>query len=289
MATQDLNLEKRTHTRSEEREQEDRFYTPVIVKRIDQSVRHPDDTLQKAIHEGLRQHDRTTTSLFLSAIAAGMILGFAAMAVSVGAQIPGEIATAVDRRLAMAILYPFGFIVCIMSGTQLFTEQTATAIYPFLDRKIGVLSLLRVWLVVLAGNLLGALVSSYLISSSDPVILAHDGYNYIAKHLLEFSSPQLFLSAVLAGWLMAQGGWLIVATPPASSQIVCIYVVTFIIGIGGLHHSIAGAAEAFCYAFLNEGSDWGAVMKFVAVASLGNLLGGSLFVGVLNYGHIKST
>ena len=88
---------------------------------------------------------------------------------------------------------------------------------------------------------------------------------------------------------MAQGGWLIVATPPASSQIVCIYVVTFIIGIGGLHHSIAGAAEAFCYAFLNEGSDWGAVMKFVAVASLGNLLGGSLFVGVLNYGHIKST
>lgn len=51
-------------------------------------------------------------------------------------------------------------------------------------------------------------------------------------------------SALLAGWLMALGAWLVLATPPTVSQLASIYVVTFLIGLGGLHHSIAGSAEA---------------------------------------------
>lgn len=41
--------------RSVERKQEDRESVPVIVKRTDETVRHPDDVLEKAISEGLEQ------------------------------------------------------------------------------------------------------------------------------------------------------------------------------------------------------------------------------------------
>lgn len=275
--------------RAVERDVEDQAYASVIIKRNDQALRHPDDILQVAIEEGKEQHTRTSSSLFLSAVAAGMILGFSAMVVAYSIQIPDASYTGLQRRLFSALFYPLGFIICIMSGTQLFTEQTATAMYPVLDKKSKIKSLIRVWVTVLIGNLLGALVSASFIASADSIVHAREGYMIVAEHLFGYSNFDILLSSILAGWLMAQGGWLVLATPPTSSQILCIYVVTFIIGIGGFHHSIAGAAEAFSYAFISDSPQWFQVFKFIGIAAFGNLIGGSVFVGMLNYGHIRKT
>lgn len=275
-------------TRAKNREKEDVEYLPVIIKRNDDTIRHPDDILEKVIHEGIEQHKRSNLSLFFSALAAGLILGFAAMCVALASQLIPD-TTPLMQRLIMALFYPLGFIVCIMSGTQLFTEQTATAVYPVLDKKVAFASLFRLWLIVLAGNFVGTLISSGLISMADSIILAREGFLFIADHLIHYSSTQIFVSALLAGWLMAQGGWLIMATPPASTQILCIYIVTFIIGIGGLHHSIAGSAEIFGAYFMSKNPDIFNMIRFLVMAVFGNLIGGSFFVAMLNYAHIKKT
>jgi formate/nitrite transporter FocA (FNT family) len=94
---------------------------------------------------------------------------------------------------------------------------------------------------------------------------------------------------VLAGWLMALGAWLILATPPAVSQIVSIYIVTFLIGLGGLHHSIAGSVEMFAALMMSTEFSILESIRFIGVALFGNLIGGSLFVAVLNYAHIRET
>ncbi len=65
--------------REKERKEEDNDYTPVILKRTDEALRHPDDILVKAIEDGIEQLDRGFMSLVLSAMAAGTILGFTAM------------------------------------------------------------------------------------------------------------------------------------------------------------------------------------------------------------------
>lgn len=283
----ELNREKTGRAKS--REKEDEKFIPVIIKRNDEAVRHPDDVLEKVIHEGLEQHKRSNFSLLLSSISAGLILGFAAMSVSLASQIFGPESPVLYDRLAMALVYPLGFIVCVMSGTQLFTEHTATAVYPVLEKKASLSSLIRLWGVVLAGNLIGTLVSSILISSADNVIVARAGILEVSSHLIHFSFSEVFISAILAGWLMAQGGWLILATPPASSQIICIYIVTFIIGLGGLHHSIAGSAEIFGGLFMSEQPEYYRSFLTILSAILGNLVGGSFFVAILNYAHIRKT
>jgi len=275
--------------RTIEREVEDENYIPVIIKRNDEAVRHPDDTLEKAIEEGIEQHKRKFVSLFLSATSAGLILGFAAMSVALFSQIFNGPDQVLYDRIAMALVYPLGFVICIMSGTQLFTEQTATAVYPVLDGKTTIKSLARLWIIVLTGNLFGTFVSSVLISSADSVILVKQGTLEIAEHLIHYSFSEVMLSAVLAGWLMAQGGWLILSTSPGISQIVCIYFVTFIIGIGGLHHSIAGSAEIFGGLLLSPDPNYLASFSFLLASIFGNLLGGSVFVAILNYSHIKKT
>ena len=280
------NKDQETKTyRERVRETEDRNYLPVIVKRIDEAVRHPNDILEKAIHEGIEQHKRTDLSLLLSSLSAGLILGFAAMCVALASQIFTD--NFIMDRLMMALVYPLGFIICIMSGTQLFTEHTATAVYPVLDKKAKLKSLIRLWFIVLTGNILGTFLSSFLIASSDTVIHAAAGFNEVSGHLLNFSFGEVVLSGVLAGWLMAQGGWLIHSSPSASGQILCIFIVTFIIGLAGLHHSIAGSAEIFGYFFLNDDPQILKGIGFIIAAVLGNILGGSIFVAILNYAHIK--
>jgi formate/nitrite transporter FocA (FNT family) len=88
---------------------------------------------------------------------------------------------------------------------------------------------------------------------------------------------------------MALGAWLIVATQPGFSQIVSIYIVTFLIGLGGLHHSIAGAVEMFAAMLASSEFSPVQAVRFIGLALVGNLIGGSLFVAVLNYAHIRET
>lgn len=272
-----------------ERTREEQRFVPVIVKRSDQAKRHPDDILSSAIEDGLEQLERPAPSLVLSAVAAGLILAFTALAVAMMTVVTEAYTGTMLQRLAAAFVYPLGFVLCIMSGTELFTEHTATAVYPVLDRQARIRQMLRLWVLVGAGNLLGALAGSGLLVFAEDVVGARAGYLEIGRHLVEFDNLPLFASSMLAGWLMALGAWLIHATPPGISQIVSIYIVTFLIGLGGLHHSIAGSVEMLTAYFLSDQLTLGQSLRFIGMALVGNLAGGSFFVAVLNYGHIRRT
>lgn len=278
--------------RQVERAREDSEFTPVVVKRTDQSIRHPDDVLQDAIREGAEQTRRTSVSLFLSAVSAGAILSFAAMAVglaALGTETGSGDVGSFFSRLPVAFVYPLGFVLCLMSGTQLFTEHTALAVYPVLDRRASVASMLRVWTIVLAGNMVGCLLGASLLAAAEEVVHAAPGYDATAKHLLSFSALGTLMSALLAGWLMALGGWLVMATPPDFSQIAVIYLTTFLIGLGGLHHSIAGTSELMAAAFTGAPLNASTAFATIGLTVFGNLVGGSLFVAILNYGQIRQT
>lgn len=278
-----------TTGRSEERKAEDQEFLPVIVKRSDQAKRHPDDILELAIHEGQEQLKRRLISLALSSIVGGLILGFSVMAGGVMRTLIMGTGLEPFERILTSLLYPLGFVICIMSGAELFTEHTATAVYPVLDQRVSALRLVRLWCVVIFGNLLGTVASAFLLSFADDVVSARRGYVAMARHLIAFGPGALFGSAVLAGWLMAQGAWLIMATPSALAQIACIYLVTFLIGLGGLHHSIAGAAELFAAAILDVTFPRDRGLVFLVVAIFGNLVGGAGFVALLNYAHVRKT
>ncbi len=283
----DKNGQYHETERSISRKQENTDFTSIIIKRNDHSVRHPDDILELATLIGVEQHKRPGFSLFLSSLSAGLILGFAGMCVALTSQLFSGTESFQIQRLSIALVYPLGFIVSIISGTQLFTEHTATALYPVLDGRVKIKSLLTLWGIVLIGNLCGTFCSSVLLFLSDSMIHASSGFIEISNELLLYTASEVFIGAILAGWLMAQAGWLVLASSSTVGQILCIYIITFIIGYGGLPHSIAGASEIFSGLFHSKVPDFFGSTIFITCAALGNLLGGTLFVGVLNYGHIK--
>lgn len=287
----DADVENPT-VRAQERDVETRRFQPVIVKRVDERRRHPDDTLEHAISAGEEQCNRNPGSLLLSAIAAGLILGFTAMAVGIMMTYTGAAGPGTDtlmHRIGPALVYPLGFVIVIMSGTELFTEHTATAVYPVLDRRAKVRKMLRLWGIVLGGNLIGAVAAAGLLVVCEPVIGATPGYNELGGKLIAYGPLALLASSVLAGWMMGMSAWLVLATPADVSQIISVYIVTFLIGLGGLHHSIAGAVEAFVALMIIPGFSAEDVVYFLAVAVPGNLIGGSVFVAALNYAHIRKS
>ena len=279
--------EENDKLRQKERVQEDQDLFPVIIKRTDETRRHPDDALQHSIEEGLEQIKRPALSLLLSAVAAGLIVGFSAMAVAVVLTIASQMqASAMISRIATAFVYPLGFVVCVLSGAQLFTEHTATAFYPVLDRKASFQQLFRLWGIVILGNLVGA--GAWWLA-----ILGHrsrSGPRWIYRNRLSFDGLFQF---GLAG--KCHTGWLVDGTrcmagrfkSATVAKITVIYMVTFLIGIGGLHHSIAGSAEMFTALFLSSEFTLAMAARFVSIALVGNLIGGSCFVAVLNYAHIR--
>ncbi len=281
------NEEIHETSRSLERKKEDENYVPVIVKRTDEAIKHPDDTLEKAIEEGMQQHEKPLVSLFLSAMAAGFILALAGLSVSLTTHFLTEDMPKLYHQLLPALVYPLGFILCLMSGNQLFTEQTATALYPVLDRRTKVRSLIPLWSMVILGNLVGTFFMAFAFYQLGLLDKFNEGVLDVYHHFISPSAGKLFLSSMLAGWLMAQGGWLVLSTPPASSQVLCIYIVTFLIGLAGFHHSIAGSAEVFFGLFQTQGHHWTQAIGSLLISLAGNLVGGSCLVGLLNYGHIR--
>lgn len=279
------NLSHDVNDRVKERRIESNQYQEVIVKRVDETFRHADDILQLAIHEGKTQIERPVMSLLLSSIAAGMIIGFSVLAVAVMAGTLGDLEGI--NRVLVALVYPLGFVLCILSRTQLFTEHTATAVYPLLDGAAKITDVLKLWSIVILGNMLGGFAMAMLLNGAETVIHAKEGYLLVANHVLNYDSGSLFISGILAGWLMAIAAWTILSTHSTSSQILCIYVATFIIGIGGLHHSIAGSVELFVGFLMSPAITFFTIIPVIGVILLGNAVGGSVFVALLNYGHIR--
>ena len=218
-----------------------------------------------------------------------MIVGFSGMAVGVMAKAAIPYNSAIITRIFTAFVYPLGFVICILGGAQLFTEHTAMAVYPVLDKKASLRQLLRVWLIVIAGNLVGALIIAAMLVVTDLVIDVGEGYLIVGRHLVAFSTLPLLFSAMLAGWLMAQGAWLVLGSSEMMGQILAVYIVTFLIGIGGLHHSIVGSVEMLTAFLASDEFTLSQTARFIGTALLGNLIGGSIFVAILNYAHIRRT
>jgi formate/nitrite transporter FocA (FNT family) len=52
---------------------------------------------------------------------------------------------------------------------------------------------------------------------------------------------------------------------------------------------MAGSAEVFLAAYADPSVEPLEIIRFISLALFGNLIGGSFFVGILNYGHIRKT
>jgi formate/nitrite transporter FocA (FNT family) len=65
-------------------------------------------------------------------------------------------------------------------------------------------------------------------------------------------------------------------------------LITSVIGIGGLHHSIVGSIEVFTASLTSMEVDWIDYLHVQTWATLGNIVGGVFFVAFMKFSHVTA-
>lgn len=231
---------------------------------------------------------RSAAGLTLSGLAAGLGMGLtglgaATILAAVGPDAPGA-------HILSALLYPVGFLVVVMGRAQLFTENTLFPVVVVLATKRHLLYTLRLWGIVFAANVVGALLFA-LLAMKTPALSAElrDALSILGERTVgEVDFGQLFFSGVIGGWIIALMAWLVSAARSSMGQILIVYITTFVVGAAGLAHCIAGSGEALA-AVLDGRITAGEYGIWLAAAALGNIVGGVLIVSLLNYGQVMGS
>ncbi len=150
--------------------------------------------------------------------------------------------------------------------------------------------LLRLWGVVYVANLIGGTAFAALASTIGPALGTIDphAFGQIAHRLTDHAPRTVLLSGILAGWMMGLLSWLVAAGRDTISQIVLVWLITTAIGFAGLHHVILGTIEVLAGAFAGQGVQISDIACFLVWATLGNILGGVVFVAFIKYSHARA-
>lgn len=236
------------------------------------------------LHEGISTYERSSLGLLVSSISAGIDLSFSVLLIVIAHSL---LAGAGEATLTFteAMLYPVGFVFVVLGRAELFTEQTTLAIVPVLHGRASLRSLCWLWATVYVGNLLGmaAMIALFSVLGPELELATSSDIEQVAAGVLHRSGWVILLSGALAGWLVGLLSWLLTATRDTVSQIVLVWLVAMVIGLGGLHHSIVGAGEVLGGVLAGSRTSIVDFVHFLWWVTVGNVLGGFVFALLLKY------
>ena len=236
--------------------------------------------------EGEKELERTSAALWWAALAGGLSMGFSLVGEGL---LRAHLPDAPWRPLITKLGYPIGFIIISLASHQLFTENTITPIVPLLRKKTVAMlrNVGRLWAVVLVGNLAGVIIFAWLLGRTE--LFEPDvkrAFHDIGQEAIKASFLVTMLRAVMAGWIIALMVWMLPSA--SSSKVAVIGIMTYLVGLGGLAHIVAGSTDVL-FLVATGVIGWGAyVSGFLLPALLGNAVGGLTFVAALNHAQVET-
>ncbi len=243
------------------------------------------EILKQQIIDGQETYDKAPLSILTSSFTAGLEIGLGYLLLcSMYFFLQGRVAEDTLFK-SLALVYPFGFILVVLGQSILFTEHTSLLALPVLNKKRSFGSLLKLWGLVIAGNLVGGYLMAALLIYIGPKMYLFElsAVTDIAIHTSDVALHVLFISAILAGWVMGLLSWLVAASKDTISRIVIIFILMAALSFTGLHHSIVGSVEVFAGMLTSPSISLADYLEFESVALLGNAFGGVVFVALLKY------
>lgn len=194
------------------------------------------------MESALKEINRPPKGVFLSGLSAGLNLSFGALLMGMALTFSGGFESKLVQQAILGGVSSIAFLFVVIGQTELFTAHSTMAILPVLDGRATVQELGRVWGVTYVSNLVGCALFAGLITIIGPALGIVDvtAFGTLASALLPYSWWVIFLSGVIAGWLMGLVTWLSAASRDTVSRILFVLLITGVIGAGPFHHSILG-------------------------------------------------
>ncbi|RWU22491.1 hypothetical protein DM813_15060 [Pseudomonas alkylphenolica] len=264
--------------------------TPGLSADEEQEVSQNQPPRAAVLHEIIRAQgdqelERTLAALWWSALAAGLSMGLSMMAMGLFyARLEGD-----SAQVIASLGYSAGFLAVILARQQLFTENTLTAVLPVMTeptlRNLG--RLLRLWSVVLLGNLAGTVLVSYVMLNL-PIFdsKTDEAFLDVGRKVMENDLSQMFAKGIISGWMIATMVWMIPSMEHAKIWI--ILMITYLMALGDFTHIVVGSVEVSYLVWAGEVS-WPVFwMDFAAPTLIGNIIGGSFIFALISHAQIRS-
>lgn len=206
-----------------------------------------------------------------------------ALAYSVGSSFYFNSATTGMYSLIMGITFALSFTLIVFSGAELFTGNMMTMTIGTLTRSITIKQALTLSVFCYFANICGAIFFGWLFGATG-LLEGKVGQFLVTscekKMALPFS--QALTRGILCNMLICMGTWATIKLKSEAAQMIVLVWVVLGFVATGYEHSIANTA-LFTMSFLapqttSSISLAGAFSNLLPV-TLGNIIGGSLFVG----------
>ncbi|MCK9632613.1 MAG: formate/nitrite transporter family protein [Methanoregula sp.] len=215
-------------------------------------------------------------------------------------------ASAGFSQLITGAVFPVGLIIIVLTGAELFTGDAMLAPMAAFIHKISWMQVLNLWVFVYIGNLIGSIVFAYIMAygplvsfdaagvatvtgfGSRAIAIAGAKVSYVG--LMGMWSA--FLKAIACNWLVNLAILLGICADDAAGKFFGIWFPIMAFVSSGFEHCVANMyfipagilTQGFITdpAKINAGLNW--ITMFtnnIVIVTIGNIVGGMLFVGVL--------
>ena len=188
---------------------------------------------------GAKKSTNSAQRLFLSAVLAGFLIGAGAVVANTAGHM---LSNAGLSRVLCGLLFPFGLIMVIITGAELFTGNCLITI-SVLEKKASLAGMVRNLVIVYTGNLLGAVAlaaaSVYCgqLDLSRGALAAHTIRTAAAKCVIPFGKAVVL--GVLCNILVCAGVMCALCGKSLAGKAIGAFVPVSFFVIGGFEHCVA--------------------------------------------------
>ncbi len=217
--------------------------------------------------------------------------------------VAGGFASAGMAQLVLGAVFPVGLIITVLTGAELFTGDAMLAPMAAFIHKISWAQVINLWIFVYIGNFIGSVVWAYICANGPYVSFDAAGVGTITAFgaraiaianaktayvgLMGFYSA--FLKGIACNWLVNLAILLGICADDAVGKFFGIWFPIMAFVSSGFEHSIANMyfipAGIMSAGWANAAAlntNWASMwMQNLIPVTLGNIVGGLFFVGVI--------
>lgn len=252
----------------------------------------PQEIARKVERIGVAKARAEALTLFVLAVLAGAFISLGALFFTVA--VTGSGLGFGPTRVLGGLSFSLGLILVVVAGAELFTGNNLIAM-AWASGLIRAREVLRNWLIVYAGNVVGCVGTVLLVACADVAGLSDGAVGETAVRIAhakaELSFVEVFARGVLCNAFVCLAVWLAIGARSTTDKVLAIvFPVAAFVAVGG-EHSIAN------WFFLPYGFAVGAPgavsvvgsCRNLAAATVGNAVGGTLLVaGVYWVAYLRS-
>ncbi|MCX7920618.1 MAG: formate/nitrite transporter family protein [Clostridia bacterium] len=196
---------------------------------------------QEVIGVGIKKASLSVINMILLGILGGAFIAFAAEASNMAIHRLSWEDYGLGKALA-GVIFTTGLMLVAVAGAELFTGNTLMII-ALIEKKITVWRMLRNWIAVYIGNLIGASFIAFmmnysgLFNSSNGLMGGFTIKTAAYKATLDF--PQALILGILCNWLVCLAMWMAYGAKDISGKLLAIYFPISLFITSGFEHSVA--------------------------------------------------